>query len=551
VSTSNFALLRIEARATNDIRFFVDNNMSDGISMTECGQATNSNAIPTFNLGPAINVGHVARGALMSAASNGFPWTANVDLFAFVQDDPIDKGGSDPLSLSDEVVEVAPAASLRPDPIEGADVAEHYYIEGKDLISDGEIMSAGDVAGEATSSAMAYDRKLLGVVSWQPGLQIGAQTESTLPIALNGRVLTRVSDAGGAISVGDPITSSEVRGVGMKATKPGKIIGTALESFTGTGEAKIMVNVNIGYYLGEQGDTALIEQPREITLQKTDGALSDLATGSALLSDGESSASGRATLISKLMDFGQGMTVDKFFISLGKALFKGQVEFLEKVKFNELVEYLKDVIYSGNVTFKGNVQFNRDTAGYVTVPKGKRFIDVSFTNSYQSTPVVNATLMIPTLTPTKHEQYKSTGICSPDSTLDACHETVVAYIFSSNIHVIVTGQTKQGFMVLLDREAPIDLTFSWSAIAVRDGAVDSGEVSGATSDVVVPTSTPTPASNPSGNEGASVSPTPTSVPALPTTTTTPSIEPTPIEVVSPTPAIEPTIEPTTEPTPTP
>lgn len=544
VSTANFALLRIEARATNDIRFFVDNNMSDGISMTECGSATNANAIPTFNLGPAINVGHVQAGAMNSAASNGMPWTANVDLFAFVQDDPIERAGA---ALGGNVTEESSVVTepTRPDPIAGADVAEHYYIEGKDEISDGEIMVAGAVAGEATSSASPYDRKLLGVVSWQPGLEIGVSNDYTLPIALNGRVLTRVNTTGGAIAIGDPITSSDIKGVGMKATKPGKIIGTALEAYSGEGETKIMVNVNIGYYLGEQGDTALIEQPRELTLQKTDEALS---SGSSLLTSDEASSSARATLVSKLMDFGQGMTVDKFFVSLGKALFKGQVEFLERVKFAEVVEYLKEVIYSGRVTFKGNVQFNRDTAGRAVIKKGQRFVDITFTNEYDATPIVNANVIIPTMTESKRLQFVTEGVCAASATMEECSDTVVANIFNSNIKVAVTAQTKQGFMILLDKVAPVDLSFSWTAIAVNDAATftsDDGEgnVAGVEAPVMP---TPTDTAQHSSNPGVPVT---TVEPTAAPTTVTPTPEPT--AEVTPMPSVEPTAAPTTDPTPTP
>ena len=73
----------------------------------------------------------------------------------------------------------------------------------------------------------------------------------------------KVDASFGAIEAGDPLTSSPVPGVAMKATRPGPIVGTALEAHT-SGEAKILALIHRGFYPGE-GEPSLfgaVDPPR-------------------------------------------------------------------------------------------------------------------------------------------------------------------------------------------------------------------------------------------------------------------------------------------------
>ena len=79
--TTNYALARIEARATNDIHFYIDPDVSNGISYTDCGSATSN--IPTAQMQPSIDMGQ-----LTNYTSTTGLYTVYVDLVAFVQDDP-------------------------------------------------------------------------------------------------------------------------------------------------------------------------------------------------------------------------------------------------------------------------------------------------------------------------------------------------------------------------------------------------------------------------------------------------------------------------------
>jgi len=80
-------------------------------------------------------------------------------------------------------------------------------------------------------------------------------------VALNGRVPVKVSTENGEIKAGDFLTSSSIPGVAMKATKPGQVVGKALEDFDGVSSlneymledgirvktGKILVFVNVTY----------------------------------------------------------------------------------------------------------------------------------------------------------------------------------------------------------------------------------------------------------------------------------------------------------------
>ncbi len=71
-----------------------------------------------------------------------------------------------------------------------------------------------------------------------------------MPVALNGRVLTKVNTENGDIVAGDYITASSTPGVGMKATAAGEVIGRAMQSYSGSGTGQILIFVNPFYYSG-------------------------------------------------------------------------------------------------------------------------------------------------------------------------------------------------------------------------------------------------------------------------------------------------------------
>ena len=107
-----------------------------------------------------------------------------------------------------------------------------------------------DKSNEVMASAQAYDDRVAGVVSAQPGVLLGVGGQSKEMVATTGRVKVRVDATAAPIRVGDLLVSGSKPGVAMKSEpmeingrrfhQPGTIIGKALEPLA-SGEGEILV----------------------------------------------------------------------------------------------------------------------------------------------------------------------------------------------------------------------------------------------------------------------------------------------------------------------
>lgn len=153
----------------------------------------------------------------------------------------------------------------------GWDYAE--YIKSSDpSIEAGDLVAADPNNSETiVKSGSINNQSTLGIVSTKPG-DVGGllkhddnsfYTNEEMfqagyrMLALAGRVPVKVSNENGPIKIGDPLTSSSIPGVAMKATRAGTIVGKAVENFNG-GQAcasksnyqcgKITALLNISWY---------------------------------------------------------------------------------------------------------------------------------------------------------------------------------------------------------------------------------------------------------------------------------------------------------------
>src|SRR3989344_5326654 len=126
-----------------------------------------------------------------------------------------------------------------------ADYAEIYPssqdVEKGDLLI---IDSDSAVQGAVKRSSAPYQQNILGIVSTAPAAIAEGSNLSFLhteyildprkpAVALAGRVPLKVSTENGPIEIGDYLTSSSTPGVAMKASRPGPVVGKALEAFGG------------------------------------------------------------------------------------------------------------------------------------------------------------------------------------------------------------------------------------------------------------------------------------------------------------------------------
>lgn len=112
----------------------------------------------------------------------------------------------------------------------------------------------GNNVNMVESSAKAYDTRIAGVVSDQPGVILGEPGSDKVKVAHNGRVKVKVDASYGAIAIGDLLVTSPTPGYAMRSKpvevggteihRPGTLLGKALEPLTaGSGEILVLLTL--------------------------------------------------------------------------------------------------------------------------------------------------------------------------------------------------------------------------------------------------------------------------------------------------------------------
>jgi len=126
------------------------------------------------------------------------------------------------------------------------DVAEYFPVQGSP--EPGTVMIIGP-EGVIEVSTLAYDTRVMGIVSTDPAVSLGAKDTGNpgeVPIAVAGRVPCKVDASNGPIHPGDLLTTSPTPGHAMKAIDPkiGTLLGKALGSLeSGTGTIEVLVTL--------------------------------------------------------------------------------------------------------------------------------------------------------------------------------------------------------------------------------------------------------------------------------------------------------------------
>jgi hypothetical protein len=104
------------------------------------------------------------------------------------------------------------------------------------------------------AAAKAYDTRVAGAVSRQPGLVLGEQGDSKAMVAQSGRVRVKADATYGAIKIGDLLVTSPHPGYAMRSKpmrvgresmhRPGTLLGKALEALpAGKGEILVLLTL--------------------------------------------------------------------------------------------------------------------------------------------------------------------------------------------------------------------------------------------------------------------------------------------------------------------
>jgi hypothetical protein len=125
------------------------------------------------------------------------------------------------------------------------DYAERF--PSQENLIPGELVMADQNNTENVIKTNNQNNIVLGIVSTKPGFVTGAPNPGTYPIALAGRVPTKII---GQINIGDEVRASNIPGIAEKAEGPGPIIGIALQAHTSPEQGTIIVFVKPGWSLG-------------------------------------------------------------------------------------------------------------------------------------------------------------------------------------------------------------------------------------------------------------------------------------------------------------
>lgn len=349
---------------------------------------------------------------------------------------------------------------------------------------------------------------VIGVYSTKPGLRLSKPTDTIdtgerwVPVALAGRVPVKVSTENGPIYAGDSLALSLTNpGVAVKAIRSGSIIGQALSRFNDTGIGTVSMFVNNSYQTGSEIDS-IFNQNNTDTSTVTDGTGIDVDTTTTsrtkvlldqLLNeksiiDGQSKKFNdiftdrlavsyeiispyieadeiRARTIKvdeleaeKIKGFETvNETIDSLAESI-ESLKSGSEKLMVDISnFNLTVENLSSRISNLENMIQNQAEseldlppvFNNDTAGFAIIKKGSDRVEVSFSNEYIATPIVNVSITF-------------------DEDLD---DDKVNEFFNQNIQFIVTKKSQTGFVIRINKQAETDINFSWLALAVQDPKV--------------------------------------------------------------------------------
>jgi hypothetical protein len=133
------------------------------------------------------------------------------------------------------------------------DVAE--WVDAPEEIEAGTVVIVDPVApNRVLPASRAYDTRVAGAVSRQPGLVLGEQRDGQAMVAQSGRVRIKVDAKYGAVRIGDLLVTSPTPGCAMRSRplrvgaqalhRPGTLLGKALEALpNGKGEILVLLTL--------------------------------------------------------------------------------------------------------------------------------------------------------------------------------------------------------------------------------------------------------------------------------------------------------------------
>jgi hypothetical protein len=170
----------------------------------------------------------------------------------------------------------------------------------------------------------------------------------------------------------------------------------------------------------------------------------------------------------------------------GALTFQGPTEFRDKTFFDKIAEFFDNTIFHGDIAFLGRPSFNSDTAGFAVIKQDDEMVTITFDKEYAQIPVVNASI---TLDNQPHSATPSADLAlNPIGSDDA--------VLLSKVSYVITNRSTKGFTIKLNQLAPVDVTFSWTALSVNSPKTTYSTAfapqPSVTPSIIVPSAAPTP-----------------------------------------------------------
>ena len=158
----------------------------------------------------------------------------------------------------------------------------------------------------------------------------------------------------------------------------------------------------------------------------------------------------------------------------------GSSEFKGDTVFERLVTFFSNVIFRGKVTFEEAPLFNKDAAGFAAIGKDTDEVNVVFEKEYQQRPLIIVGITLNTA----QENFSEKNSDEQVQAQEALEKDMISY----DLRYFVTKRDTKGFVIKLNKKAPVDVPFSWHAVAVADAKTFQSKA--------VPTPTPVPSLTP-------------------------------------------------------
>ncbi|MBP7806995.1 hypothetical protein KA047_00675 [Candidatus Saccharibacteria bacterium] len=155
----------------------------------------------------------------------------------------------------------------------------------------------------------------------------------------------------------------------------------------------------------------------------TEAGESNLAEASVNLDD----------FVVKTAKVGESLTVEGALFANGALKVAGPVEFLSTSIFHRMATFVDSVIFRNDVEIEGRLTQNSDAAGFATIYKTQKKVEIEFEKPYEDTPVVTVNI--------KNGKFAQ---------------------------FVYDDLTREGFTIILPEGATEDIEFAWTAVSIKD-----------------------------------------------------------------------------------